>query len=936
MATAKTTEDLRREAAQLEAANVEQARALRHALAALDARHPDDARSVVAVAMGSGNIPARAMRALRAIGRDEPVNDVEAATARAALAAELERLQPLAVNTSFGAEGDTSPVPRGGPVADAVGAASRAAPTDAPAGADAAAARILAGITITTGDEAGARAAGDACEAEHGVRPVDAGELSARLSAAPDEAARLAVALAPDVLRAAAVLQLRDDAHGVAELRRTVRSHKVPAKSWDDGVKHALRALRAEGERAEGERRAAEAAARLEARRIAEAREAEAREARRAHLAAELAPFSAQYTTPNGTTFDCEPGSMVATVPVVKADGTQGRPKVIQLTNASPRIVDVIEERETPEGDARVYFRVAFALAHGAPLAVDVPAEQLSAVGAWIIPATRGRVSLEAGRDVADLTRRGILATAEGAAHRTRRAYLGWVHEGGRWVRVHAGGGIDASGAVEGIDVRLPDPRFQRYALPAPPTGPARLDALDALRELVTLEPAGAVLPLVAFVVRAMVGPGAGMLHVHGSANTGKSLLVALAMALTGEFSTPGTLPGSWESDTAGFLTRALAVAGDLPWCTDDWRPACDPGGAKILGVARVLFNGAGRGALSRARTFNATPEPRGSAVSTGEAVPSGGSWSGLSRVLLVDLAERVRHPAGPDAYVAAPDAEDPERAFATRAPAQLHAAGALLVQWLAARLDTWRDPSTPHARRLRPGVERDALRRWGVHATDRAVDVLAPVALGAEVLCSFLLDTGAMTRADLDALRARMSAALAALADDRSATLRALAPGKAWCAELAALMRAGKCHAAAVAGGKLVATPPDGWELLGWQRRNGETQPQGPAVVHVDARYPGALCVDPAVALGVVAEAARRSGRAVEITTSTHLARELEAAGLLAAHGTAGGKRRLTVYRHVNGQQVHRLAVRREAFTAGGELSPDDTDDTDDTDDAG
>jgi len=883
----------------------EETYSLRKAFKALNTRDREKADAVVATGMMSGSVPGKVMDALRAIGDGKDPDNVD--EAREILIARLAELAPRA---RFEREEEEEQEQLEEQLEE-----QEPEPEPHP---------LLAlrpdGITVTA-DESASHAAHALA---HGA-VVDAGELAARLAAAPDESARNRIALDPAMLRAAAVMELAGDAFALAELRRVVKAHKVSAKAWDAGVRDALDAIRDEGERAAAEQERAMREAEQRAREAREAEQRAALEAARRAAGEDRAPYVDTFKAAGGITFAMEPGSMTATVPTENRDGTPGRPKRSHLLNAAARILSVVEEQEQPDAPPVGWFRVGFATREGAPFAVDVPVANFNALG-WITTLTNGRVTLSPGREVPDLVRVAINATREGAMTTTRRAFLGWVRESGRWMRVHAAGAIDAGGTVAGAAVRVTDAKLQRYAQPEVPSGEDRIDALDALRELVTLEPASAVLPVVAFVVRAMIGPGAGVCHVHGSANTGKSHLAALALCLSGEgFEGPRSLPGEWERDTVGFTAKVLSLAGDTPWAVDDWRPQWDPSGAKFHEVARATFNGSGRGALNRARGFNATPEPRGSVLSTGEALPSGGSWSGLSRVLLVALPARVTLPGG--SYAPAPDDEEPERAFTVRAPRHLARAGSLLVQWLAARLDAWRDPDAPASRKRLAGAERAALGRWGVKVSERAVDVIGPVALGAEVLGAFLRDSGAMDARALAALEDRTRAALAALAGDRQETLAALAPGKAWCEVLGGMLRAGKAHAVVVKGNRTTTEKPEAGEILGWRYRNGSWEPQGPTVAHLDGRHPGALCVDPVAALGAVAEELRRRGRAPEVEGVEHLSRELAAAELLAARESA---KRATVRTRVNGAEFRRLAVKLAAFgfesAPGFESTPDDT----------
>ncbi len=732
------------------------------------------------------------------------------------------------------------------------------------------------------------------CDA--GVQLDEAPSLSsllARLEASDDPAERERIALAPMMLRAAALRRALGDHKGFAAWRRAAKSHGVALSVWDEGVRHAERTLRDEVAASE---------------RVGPTPPPdEALALKRRAAPTGCAEYIDAFVAPGGASFEMEPGSLVVTEVRERAEGSSSRPRSRQLLNAAGRVLSVVEELALPDATPTVSCRVGFALDRGAPFAVDVRAEEFNAMR-WVASATGMRVVLSAGRDVPDLVRLALNTTRQHAPTERRHAYLGWIHEHGRWLKLHAGGAIDGAGGVRGVDVRVSS-RLARYRLPPPPTGDDVREALQMLRELVSLTPSQAVLPVTAFVVRAMLGPGAGMCHLHGRASSGKSHLAAMALSLVGEFEGPRALPGEWERDTEKFTARVLAIAGDVPWGLDDWRPAIDPTGARFHGVARALFNMSGRGALSRDRGFNETPDPRGAGLSTGEATPVGGSWSALSRLLSVELPDRVALPGG--IYAPGVD-DDPREAFVTRAPSWLTAAGSWLVRWLAPQMDRWRDPRQPTARARLVAAEREALSRWGVRDSARAVDVIGPTALGAEVLVSFLDAHGVLSHALRAVLEQQIHDALDALRLARAETLDTWHPGRAWVASLAAQLRAGTCHVRMVQGNRMLSAAPPSARALGWRHRNGFFEEQGPCVgLRID-RYPDAICIDARVALDLLRREERRGGAVPEIHTPDHLARELVAADLLA---TRENDRRATVRPRVDGAQVPRLAVKLSAF---------------------
>ncbi|MEZ4390248.1 MAG: hypothetical protein R3A48_04055 [Polyangiales bacterium] len=768
-----------------------------------------------------------------------------------------------------------------------------------------------------TAEEITSRAADAASLTSLGVTLVEdltAENLHARLAAAPDEVSRIQIALSPEVLKAAARLKAQRDLRALAALRQVVKSHRVALPMWDEGVLDALVLYDEETRQSCAEHAAIGDAV--------GAAGAEALASKRREVSEEYTPYIDAFTAPDGHAFEMEPGRLSVIETRKGANGPPGHPRVRPLANAAGRIIAKIEEHPLPGVPGIVWCRVGFALKNKPPFTVDVRADEFDAMK-WIPASTAKRVYLMAGHDTPGLMRLALDVTGEGTILHRRYGYLGWTRQNDRWMKLHAGGAIDANGVVPDVDVRV-GARLSRFRLPPPPTDTARREALALLAELVSLTPSPAVLPTVSFVVRSLLGPGAGIFHLHAQAGLGKSHLQAMASCLAGDFDGPKSLPSDWDRDTDKFIAKMLSQAGDVPLPIDDWRPIFDPGGAKFHAVARALFNMSGRGALARDRSFNETPEPRGAALSNGEAMVLEGSWSGLSRVLMVELSERVALPDG----IYAPTAGDdgPQRAFTIRAPAGLAAAGALLVQWLASRLDTWRDPTALDSRTRLAAAERAALVRWGVRQSARAVDVLGPTALGAAVLFDFLSDQDALTEHGLAELDARLRDAFGALDTDRTEILETHLPGRVWVDSLAALLRAGACHIRLVHENKSQQSPPPFRRALGWHQRGAFWEGQGPCVGHlIHDKFPGAICVDAGVALDLMRRENKRNGRATDIPNLDHLSRELVVADLLAFRENA---KRAAVRPRIDGAQVPRLALRLSAL--GIEGDGNETDDED------
>src|SRR5262249_45155151 len=150
-------------------------------------------------------------------------------------------------------------------------------------------------------------------------------------------------------------------------------------------------------------------------------------------------------------------------------------------------------------------------LADGTPLPrVEIAADQFAWMR-WPVEKWGTRAVVLAGASTADHLRTALQLLSPDVPRRTIYGHTGWREVGGSWWYLHGEGAISAEGAVEGVEVSLPDP-LANFALPVPPTGETLTIAVRASLALLDgLAPDRLVFPLVGAVCRAALGeaPGA-------------------------------------------------------------------------------------------------------------------------------------------------------------------------------------------------------------------------------------------------------------------------------------------------------------------------------------------------------------------------------------------------------------------------------------------
>lgn len=431
----------------------------------------------------------------------------------------------------------------------------------------------------------------------------------------------------------------------------------------------------------------------------------------------------------------------------------------------------------------------------GQPLEdIRVTAEEFGAMR-WVTNHWGGRARVLPVRGARERLRDCILAfSGDVPVHRIYE-HTGWRQIDNRWLFLHAGGALGATGPADGIATAL-DGRTAEYALPTPPKRDALIPAVRASLDLWAVASPTVVAPLLAAVYGAPLAESLEpdfTLWVVGRSGVLKTSIAALLIGHYGRFSFR-SVPANWES-TVNALERQSFLVKDLPLLIDDYRPPADGSEAAELRrkagrLLRAVGNRAGRARLRP--DLAARPEywPRGIILVTAEDRPIGESATARSWVIEIEpgMVNRAALTAG------------------QRRADDLRAAGAGYVCWLAGRLahgDRWlhevRATMTPHERAL------------GGHL--RHPQTLGYLLTAWHVFMMFAQEAGAIDADDAQRRLADVETTLTELAERQAEVGRAAQPEVLFVEALGDVLAAGRGHLAALDG----TAPPDA-AAWGWQ----------------------------------------------------------------------------------------------------------------------
>ncbi|HUY32008.1 MAG TPA: DUF927 domain-containing protein [Pirellulales bacterium] len=576
---------------------------------------------------------------------------------------------------------------------------------------------------------------------------------------------------------------------------------------------------------------------------------------------------------------------------------TEDGPVESPLCNFDARIVEQVTHDDGAE--RRNMFAVEGSLMGGCPLPrVEVDSDDFHWMQ-WPVNAWGTHAVVYAGRATQDHLRAALQLLSGDAPRRIVYGHTGWREVEGRWCYLHASGAIGPDGPAAGVSVGLSD-TLARYALPAPPTGAALVEAVRASLRLSDVAPPRIVFPLLAAVYRAPLGGIDFALHLAGQSGVFKSELAALAQQHYGAGLDARHLPGSWLS-TGNALEGIAFAAKDALLAVDDFAPAGTTADVQRFHreadrLLRAQGNQAGRQRMRADGTLRPTKPPRGLIVSTGEDVPRGQSLR--ARLLVAEVG---------------PGDVDKGRLTACQGDAregQYAAALAGYLRWLAPKYAAVRAGLTAETARLR-----DAAAAEGQHA--RTPGIVADLAIGLLYLLRFAVEVGALTADAFEETWRQGWAALGQAAEAQAGHQTASEPGQHFLRLLWATVASGRAHVANPNGGQ----PDDSPEAWGWRSdargTSCEWEPLGKRVGWTDGE---SLYLEPEASFAEAQKLAGEQGESLVVSPRT-LWRRLRDRGALASIDRP--RETLTVRRTVEGRRRDVIHLHLTSLTAQDPTNP-------------
>ena len=589
---------------------------------------------------------------------------------------------------------------------------------------------------------------------------------------------------------------------------------------------------------------------------------------------------------------------------------TNDGPVPMKLCNFSARIVS--ETVQDDGAEQTNLFTIEGKLASGAPLPrVDVPSGRFRAM-AWVGEHWGARAIVYAGQGVAQHLPVAIQTLSQdGMTRRDVYAHTGWRKLENGWAYLSASGAIGAAGQLEGVEVALP-PALERHALPEVPKAEVLRSALRASAGLLDVVRSDAVtVALWLGIWRAVLAPADFALWLQGETGQGKSEVAALMLAHFGAGHTARGLPG-WHS-TANFLEGLAFQAKDALLILDDFNPA---GSQTEVGryhaaaerILRAAGNTSARGRMNADGSLRPEKPPRALLVITAEDVPKG--HSARARSLVLDF------PRGGMNWAKLSEAQN-EAATGTYA-----AALSGFAAWLAPRLDE-----------VRAGQQAALTKGRALFSAKhkRTPSAAAELLWAWQVFATFAGELGAFSPAELQAMNARILAALQEVTGGQAQHQEGADPVGRFLDLLSALLSSGRAHLADADTGDA----PDSPERYGWRaavvgtgdNAREEDRPQGARIGWVDAE---GVYLEPEAVYAEVQKLAQSQNEPLSMSRHT-LQRRMNERGLLIADGAhltpkrtlAGERRRVLHLLNISGGTP--TAERGATGASGAGVVPDD-----------
>lgn len=569
---------------------------------------------------------------------------------------------------------------------------------------------------------------------------------------------------------------------------------------------------------------------------------------------------AAEYTVHEGRLCLCQlsQGAHKACIPIVEG--------VVRIRRRLQRLYGEDEEGE-PALELEAY------LPSGRPLPpARIPAADFARPSRWVIAAWGGSLAI-------DFTRERHVSNAIMAISRPETgqvyAHLGWARTPHGMVYIHAGGGIDASGEVQGLEVDLP-PELWSFRLPPPPEGDEERLAASQLLSLLDIAPERITAPLLLAALSAPLGGTPYSIALVGSSGQYKTSLACVFQSLWG---TPLEPPASWDS-TPNAIEALAWHAKEALLLVDDLWPEHVEGASRLF---RSQANQRGRSRAGRAGQYQGERHPRGLLLITGEDLPAP-RVSVQARVLVLSVGNG--------------DIDSSRLRLAQLAASDRLLAGAMAawIRWLASRFDELKAAWEKRRRDLRPS--------WQSLCHGRLTDLLSSLQATWELWLDYLRQVDILDESEVASLTQRIEDGLRQAAAYQNAEIQHVTPAEMFPGLLASLFLHDAHLRPAWAPESHLREERFGWECRPMPTGGMIWLPRGSCIGWAphDPDRTG-IYLDPIAAYARLAALASRSG--VHLPSQRMFWTQLAEAGLIFKHcetDRARTVRRVEVPRRVGG----------------------------------
>lgn len=468
--------------------------------------------------------------------------------------------------------------------------------------------------------------------------------------------------------------------------------------------------------------------------------------------------------------------------------------------------------------------------------------------------------------------------------------FTGWTRIDGAPVYLHGGGGIGASGPIDGVEVNLPQD-LQGFTLKTKVSEKGLRKAARLCMDLLELQPADVAIPLFATVWRSLLGPSKLSLYIAGAPNTGKTVLSALAQQHVAPSHDENAPPATW-ADTALSLASVRSTIGDAPFLIDDFVPTGTVRdqelSAKADAVIRGQFSGSGRRRMNRDGQLISAKPARSTPIITGEALANGHSMR--TRCVVLYLHQRVN--------------KDLTEYKQYGRKGAFSAVAADFVRWVAA--------NAQHVENVKRETFDHVKTVLMPKSNDRTAGLLAEIAVGLVVFAKYAGDQFGITTKTLD----ECEHVLLGLSTTQVESQVTQDPARRFLDLLGAAISSGSCHMLCD-DGVSAPEPPTAW---GW-RPNGEKtivtdgesekvtdyRTSGPKVGWTD-KSRQFMWLIPGAALIAAKDLAQKTGAPLPILSTEDLLRRLGDGGWLVE--VDGSRRSRTVRKTISGHVVGTIKI--------------------------